>query len=131
MMIVIGHRALKYKRFMKVDSFEDIKNSSSDCMVWFDKSGDKSYMLSHHCSENAIEYAVSIQNITDFVLYSNLYPKYIIIEKAPEIYQKIAEDYMLDCKILYIINKEEEIGEIAKIGIDGVIFRDVLEDGQA
>ena len=36
--------------------------------------------------------------------------------------QNLAENYLFDAKVLLCIKEEEEMLEIAKLGIDGVIF---------
>lgn len=126
-MIIIGHHAIAYKKFKKINSIEEINSTDNSSIVWFDSVDDKGYILSHHCLENEVVYAIALDNITDFVIYANLKPAYIILEKSPEIYQKIAETYLFDSKILYVIEDEEEIQSLAKLGIDGVIFRQLLE----
>ncbi|PAF48724.1 hypothetical protein BKH41_05520 [Helicobacter sp. 12S02232-10] len=126
-MIIIGHRGIAYPKFKKIVGFDGIALTDNSSIVWFEANEDKGYVLSHHCIENNIKYALRVDNITDFVIYASLKPLYIILEKSPEVYQKIAETYLMDSKILYVIEDEEEIEQLAKMGIDGVIFREVLE----
>lgn len=126
-MIIIGHCGLVYDEFKKISSIDEIAKTPNSCIVWFESESDKSYIISHHCMENGVKYAVVVDNIKDFVIYAALKPIYIILEKSPEIYQKIAENYLFDSKILSVVEKESEIEDLAKIGIDGVIFKQVLE----
>ncbi|PAF41350.1 hypothetical protein [Helicobacter sp. 11S03491-1] len=125
-MIIIGHHGINYPKFRKITSLDEINSVENTLIIWFESADDKGYMLSHHCIENDVRYAVWIDNIKDFVIYAALKPVYLILEKSPEIYQKIAETYLYDTKILYVIEDEEEIEELAKLGIDGAIFRQVL-----
>ncbi|MDE5592069.1 MAG: hypothetical protein K2I63_03835, partial [Helicobacter sp.] len=41
--------------------------------------------------------------------------------------QKLAEHYLFDSKILFAIKDEKTIEEVAKMGIDGVIFLEALD----
>ncbi|PAF48137.1 hypothetical protein BKH46_02175 [Helicobacter sp. 12S02634-8] len=126
-MIIIGHYGIAYPKFRKVSDFTEIAKVENHAIVWFDVCDDKGYVLSHHCLQNRVKYALRVDNVTDFVIYAALKPVYIILEKSPELYQKIAECYLMDTKILYVIQEQGEIEELAKMGIDGVIFRQVLE----
>ncbi|PAF42465.1 hypothetical protein [Helicobacter sp. 11S02596-1] len=126
-MIIIGHHGIASPKFQKIRGLEAVPLVQSHLMVWFESSDDVGYVLSHHCVENGVKYAIKVDNIKDFVIYAALKPVYIILEKSPEVYQKIAETYLMDSKILYVIEDDSEIEELAKMGIDGVIFRQVLE----
>ncbi|PAF50831.1 hypothetical protein [Helicobacter sp. 13S00477-4] len=125
-MIIIGHKAIAYPKFKEICSLSGIASVPNNIMIWFYGDRDKDYVLSKHCCENNIKYAVYVDNIKDFMIFAALKPAYVILDQSPEIYQKIVENYLMDLKILYMIEDEEEIQILAKIGIDGVIFRDVL-----
>ena len=78
----------------------------------------------HFCYQNGIDYASMIQNIKEALLLVNLGVKFLIcedLEMAKEL-QNLAENYLFDAKVLLCIKEEEEMLEIAKLGIDGVIF---------
>lgn len=123
-MIIMGYYPIVSESFSKISDIEGIDNTQG--LVWFDSSDDKMFFLSRFCLQNNVPYAVKIENIKDLLIYANLKAKYVLLQKSPEKYQKIAETYLLDTKILYIIEEIEEIEEIAKMGIDGVIFEQVL-----
>ena len=123
-MIIIGYYAIASEKFSKVSSLEEMETTQG--LVWFESSEDKMHSLSRHCQQNAILYAVKIQNIKELLIYGALGAKYALLHKSPESYQKIAETYLLDIKILYVIEDIEEIEEVAKMGIDGVIFEQIL-----
>ena len=76
------------------------------------------------CDQNGIDYASVIQNIKEALLLVNLGVKFLIcedLEMAKEL-QNLAENYLFDAKVLLCIKEEEEMLEIAKLRIDGVIF---------
>lgn len=126
-MIVIGYKGIKHPGFKKISSAEQIAMVDNASIVWFESSDDEDYTLCNHCCQYGIKYAIKVEDITDFILRSCLNPTYVILEKSPDVYQKIAETYLLDTKILCVIEDKNEIVELAKIGIDGVIFRQILE----
>lgn len=126
-MIIIGHYGIMCDEFKKISSIDEIATTHNSCIVWFESEVDKDYIISHHCMENGVKYAVIIDTIKDFIIYAALKPIYLILEKSPEIYQKIAENYLFDSKVLSVIEEENEIEDLAKIGVDGVIFRKILE----
>ncbi|MCE3038953.1 hypothetical protein [Helicobacter anatolicus] len=124
-MIIVGYYAIASEKFSKINEIEEIERTEG--IVWFDVRDDKMYSLSRHCLQNSVSYAVRIDSVKDLLVYASLGAKYVLLQKAPERYQKIVESYMLDVKILYIIEEIEEIEEIAQMGIDGVIFEQFLE----
>jgi hypothetical protein len=40
--------------------------------------------------------------------------------------QNVAENYLFDAKILVLIEKEDEIEELALLGVDGVVFSNTI-----
>lgn len=123
----MGYKAIEYPEFKKISSIDEIKRVDNACVVWFESADDEDYALCNHCQKYNIKYAIKVENLTDFVLRSCLGPAYVILEKSPDAYQKIAETYLFDTKILYVIEDKSEIEQLAKMGIDGVIFREILE----
>ncbi|MDO7253662.1 hypothetical protein [Helicobacter cappadocius] len=126
-MIIFGYKGIEFPRFKKITSIEEIMNVDNTCIVWFDREDDINHIISNHCLQNDVKYAIKVDNLTDFVVYASLGARYAILDKTPEIYQKIAEVYLFDMKILYTIKDKSEIEELVKMGIDGVIFREILE----
>lgn len=126
-MIIIGYVPISHLEFKKISSIEQVAMVDNACVVWFESRDDEDYTLCNHCHQYNIKYAIKVENLTDFILRSCLNPTYVIVEKSPDTYQKIAETYLLDTKILYVVEDKDEIVELAKMGIDGVIFREILE----
>ena len=58
---------------------------------------------------------------------SSLNARYIIVDKEmAKTAQNIAENYLFDAKILVKIESEDEIEEIAILGIDGVLLSNAV-----
>lgn len=127
-MILIGHSAIYYPNFIYIKNIQDIKNTQAKDIIWFYTKDDKDYTLSKYCKDNEINYSVIVDELKDVIIFANLNAKYIIIKNKHlvEMAQKIADEYFIDSKILYIINDESSIENMAILGIDGIIFNCVL-----
>ena len=125
-MIVIGHPWIKSQRFSKVFSVEDIKNTQTNDIVLLESLLD-SHGHAQYCQENNIAYAVLTDSLDDAVFANALGAKYMICEKDVALMiQPIAQEYLFDARVLVLIHNEKEISQIAKSGIDGVIFAEAM-----
>lgn len=132
-MIIIGHQAIDFSPFVKVKSVEDIAKIGSEFIVWFDTHTlklDSALELAKHCHNFQVKYAVMIHTLEELVLFANLTPQFLLLDKLNKAraFQKVIEHYLLDCKLLCIIKSQKQIAKIAQLGIDGVIFKQVLEE---
>ncbi|WP_104697005.1 MULTISPECIES: hypothetical protein [unclassified Helicobacter] len=123
-MIIVGYEPIAFEGFSKIEKKEQIDTTQG--LVWFLSQDDKDFSISSFCMQNNVPYAVKIESIKELLIYAKLNAKYVILQDSPKEYQQIVETYLLDTKILYVIEEIEEIEEIAKMGIDGVIFQKVL-----
>ena len=116
------------EKFTKVKTLEDIKNSSGNSTLIFDYCN-SSLELYNFCKINSIPYGVKIISIKELIFVANLNAKYIFcdtIEKAKK-FQKIANDYLMDTKIILLISNLDDIENIADFGIDGIKLRRINE----
>ncbi|MFP4331788.1 MAG: hypothetical protein ACOCP1_01290 [Campylobacterales bacterium] len=128
-MIIIGHNAVPYKKFAKARSIDDIKEISANKTVLIE--GENFLEIAKHCSENSVKYACKIDKIKDALLLSALNATYIITElDSARSFQKLADEYMFDSKILCLIQSDDEIEDVANEFIDGVIYKGVI-DGES
>lgn len=133
-MIIIGHPAIAFSPFTEVTSIDDIVRTEVDSIVWFDSRHIDEQMgfdIANHCQKYHINYAVMIYSLKSALIFSQLNAKYLIIAtsiktQAKQL-QNIIEYYMLDCKLLYIIKRQSQLSSVAKLGIDGAIFKQVLD----
>ncbi|MCI0500239.1 MAG: hypothetical protein L0Y61_00650 [Epsilonproteobacteria bacterium] len=123
-MIIVGNKYIKCDNFEFVESIDEIKYTSSNSTIIFNYNLE----IMDYCYQNKISYAIFISSIKEAVFGNSLMAKYLIGSEsnANEI-QKIAECYMFDSKILVPITDESMIENIAKCGIDGVIYNNFLE----
>ena len=123
--MIILNKPFSYENFEKVKNIEDIKHTKSNSTLIFEYS-ENSLNIFEFCKQNDIPYGVNINSIKELIFISNLNAKYSFvdnIEKA-KIFQKIANEYLLDTKIILWINSFEEIEKIALLGIDGVKLKE-------
>jgi len=122
--MLILNKPFSNEEFYKVKTLEDIKNSPANSTLIFDYCEDLT--LFEFCKNNEIPYGVNINSIKELIFISNLKAKYAFVdnlEKAKE-FQKIAENYLLDTKIILIVENFDKIEEIAKFTIDGIKLKD-------
>jgi len=125
-MIIIGHPWIESKRFCKVFSIEDIKNSNAKDIVLLEPLAD-SHTYAKHCYDNNIEFAVVVSTLEDALLANSLSASYLICEENDALLiQPIAQEYLFDSKVLVLINSKKELSKIARGHIDGVIFAEAI-----
>jgi len=123
--MIILNEPFSYEKFVKVKNLEDIKNSPSNSTLVFDYC-ESSLSIFEFCKKNDIPFAVNIDTIKELIFAANLNAKYIFtdnIEKA-KIFQKIANEYLFDTKIILLIENFDKIENIALAGIDGVKLKE-------
>jgi hypothetical protein len=125
-MIIIGHPWVESPKFHKVFSKTDIKSSAADEIVLLEPLGD-SHMHAKYCQKNKIEFAVVVNTLREAIFSNSLGAKYIICENDDALnIQHIAQEYLFDTRILVLVHHEKEINQIARGGIDGVIFAEAI-----
>ncbi len=125
-MIFFGHRFIKNESFYHIFDIDSILHTppASTIYVEFDE---KNLDIINHAVLNSVKFAVFTKNITEILYASSLGASYIIIEKElAKTAQNIAENYLFDAKILTMIEEEDEIEELALLGVDGVILPNAI-----
>ncbi|GAX87263.1 conserved hypothetical protein [Lebetimonas natsushimae] len=110
--------------FVKINSIEKIKASPSNSTLIFEFNENLESFI--FCKENNIPYGVIINDIKELIFIANLNAKYAFtdnLEKA-KIFQKIAENYLLDTKIIFLADSLDEIEILVKYQIDGIKLKD-------
>ncbi len=122
-MILIGDENIKYEEIEKINAISDIQSTSSNSTVLYSFD----FEILRYTQENNIASAVVTKNLQEVIYASSFDVKYIIVTKGiAKAAQNIANNYMLDSKILAIIETSEEIVENAIHEIDGVIYKKVV-----
>ena len=125
-MLFFGHRFIESENFYHVQCIDAIQNTppSSTILVDFDE---KNLDIINHIRTNSIPLAIQVQDITQIVYASSFDAKYIILPKElAKTAQNLADNYLFDAKILAHVENEDEIEELALLGVDGVIFSNAI-----
>ena len=115
--MLILEKPFSNEEFTFASTLEDIKTKKGTLIFEYCNS---SLDLYNFCKINDIEYGVIIKNKKELIFISNLGAKYAFcdtITKAKE-FQKIAEDYLLDTKIIYY-GKWKDLEKAIEFRIDG------------
>jgi len=123
-MILIGDENIEYETIEKISVISDISATTSNATLLYHFDFD----ILKYSQKNNLHSAVITKNLQEVVYASSFDVKYIIVKKniAKEA-QNIANNYMLDSKILVVIDSKEELVENAIDEIDGVIYKKLLE----
>jgi len=123
-MILIGDKLVPFEDVFLIKNIKDIENTKANSTVLFDFEEE----ILTYCYKNELFCAVVVNSIKEAIYCNNLNVKYIISEKELSIeLQKIADNYMYDSKILAIIDSNKELEQVAKLEIDGIIYRNLLK----
>jgi len=124
--IVIGHKLIDYPNFFRIEKVEAVHNSSPKDVLFVEVPSD--YEAWSYLSKHKLAFASVAKSIKEAIFLNALDATYIIVSKNDASrFQKIANEYLFDSKILAIIESEDEIEDVAEFGVDGVIFKGVLD----
>ena len=120
-MKIFGHEWIESEKFYEVSSIEEISKTPANSLLLLQPLT-KSLELAKHCQKNALRYALEISSIEEAIFANLLNATYVVCKKelAKEL-MPIAQNYLFDTQILANI-KKDEIEEMAKCGVDGVIL---------
>lgn len=125
-MLLFGHKFVKNESFYHITDIDAIKRTPSSATIYI-KFTEENLDLVEYAKENSVAFALGANSINELIYSSALGANYIIVKKElAKTAQKIAETYLFDAKILVRIEEEEEIEEMAILGIDGVIFSNAI-----
>ncbi len=121
-MIFIGHKFIKSKPFYHIEDIDTILQTPPNSTVYFDFD-EKNLDIIEYANLNDVSFALHVENITQIVYASALNASFIVVKKElAKTAQNLANNYLFDAKILVKIQNNDEIEELALLGVDGVIF---------
>jgi hypothetical protein len=125
-MLLFGHKFIKNESFYHISSVDAIQSTPPSSTIYFEF--DESNLdLIEYANDNSVTFVLSVQNVTELIYASALGAKYILVPKElAKTAQSIAENYLFDAKILVRIEDEEEIEEMALLGLDGILFSNAI-----
>ncbi|MBL0707518.1 MAG: hypothetical protein JJW00_00515 [Sulfurimonas sp.] len=125
-MLIFGHRFIQSDSFYHVANIDAISKTPPNSTIYLDFSEDNLETIDH-AIKNEVNLALGVSDITQLIYASSLDASFILVSKElVKTAQNIANNYLFDAKILVHIKDENEIEELAIIGVDGVIFSDAI-----
>ena len=125
-MILFGHRFIESEKFYHIQSIDAIDNTPPSSAI-FTEFSEENLDIINHSVKNSITLCVHVNNITEIIYASSLGATFLVVNKElAKTAQNIAENYLFDAKILVNIENDDEIEELAMLGIDGVIYSNAI-----
>ena len=121
-MLIFGHRFIPSESFYHIVDIDAIENTPPSSTIYLPFSEDNLDII-NYANENSLGFALVVEDITQIIYASSLNASYIIVSKElAKIASDIADSYLFDAKILVAIDDEDDIEELAILGVDGVLF---------
>jgi len=121
-MLFFGHKFIENESLYNISSVDAITHTPPNATIYM-KFKEENLDLVNYAKENGVTFALGVNNITELLYAAALGAKYIVLAKElSKTAQKVAESYLLDAKVIAKIEDEDEIEELAILGIDGVLF---------
>ena len=125
-MLLFGHRFIQSESFYHISDIDAISKTPPNATIFLEFSEDNLDIIKH-LNSNSVAFTLSISNLTELIYAASLNAAFIIVsQELASSAQSIAETYLFDAKILVSIEEENDIAQMAKIGIDGVIFSNAI-----
>ncbi|WP_199769149.1 hypothetical protein [Helicobacter cynogastricus] len=125
-MLIFGHSQIPCPIFISIDQIAQIAQTPTNSVVYFHAHLENACELAQHCTQEQVKYAVFIENPLEWALMVNFKPSYLLVNHRPQDYQSLVNDYLLDVRILWVIDGQQHIEEALKMRMDGVIFKNFL-----
>jgi len=121
-MLIFNHPWIESPKFYRVDTVKDIDNTPPNSIVSL-STLPYSIDIAKYCQKNLVPFAIDIDSIKNSIFANILGAKYIICSpKLAKEIMPIAQNYLFDTRVLATISQENEIEDMAKVGVDGVIL---------
>ena len=125
-MLLFGHKFIESDSFYHIQDIDAITHTPPSSTIYLEFSEDILDIIKH-AQLNTVDMALSVLDIKELIYASSLGAKYIVVEKQnAKIAQDIAENYLFDAKILVLVAEDNELEELAILGIDGVLYSNAI-----
>ncbi len=119
-MKIFGHPWIESEEFYVITHTEEITETPPNSTVAIERFD---ITLIEYCNRNSIPYMTAVSDIKEAIFANLLHAKYMVASKAlAKRLMPIAQNYLFDTEVLGVITSEEEIEEMAKANIDGVLL---------
>lgn len=121
-MLIFGHKLIEKPEFYWLTRAE-FKQNAVNCFI-YDES------LIQKAQKAGVKFGILAQNADEILLANALKAEFILLENEnlAKKASKMAEFYLFDSKILLITNSLEKLEKAYKMGVDGVILKELLQE---
>ncbi|MFT7003047.1 MAG: hypothetical protein ACJAWW_000381 [Sulfurimonas sp.] len=125
-MYIYGHKFIESDTFYHVANIDAIENTPPNSSVYLVFSENNLETIKYAVA-NDVTLALGVESVNEIIYASLLGASFIVVAKElAKTSQNIANNYLFDAKILVHITDEDEIEELAILGVDGVIFSNAI-----
>lgn len=122
-MLIFGHKLIENPKFHLINSKNIIFKEGINCFEYDE-------ILIEKALKECVKFAILAKNEDEILFANALKAEFILLENEnlAKKASKMAEFYLFDSKILLITNSLENLEKAYKIGVDGVILKELLQE---
>lgn len=122
-MLIFGHKLIEVPKFHLINSENASFKEGINCFEYDEN-------LIEKALKEGVKFAILAKNEDEILFANALKAEFILLENEnlAKKASKMAEFYLFDSKILLITNSLEKLEKAYKIGVDGVILKELLQE---
>ena len=121
-MLIFGHKLIEVPKFHLINSENASFKEGINCFEYNEN-------LIEKALKEGVKFAILAKNEDEILFANALKAEFILLENEnlAKKASKMAEFYLFDSKVLFIIDRLKNLRNTYKIGIDGVILREIIK----
>ena len=121
-MLIFGHKLIETPKFHLINNENASFKEGINCFEYDEN-------LIEKALKEGVKFAILAKNEDEILFANALKAEFILLENEnlAKKASKMAEFYLFDSKILFIIDRLKNLRNTYKIGIDGVILREIIK----
>ena len=121
-MLIFGHKLIETPKFHFINNDNASFKEGINCFEYNE-------FLIEKALKEGVKFAILAKNEDEILFANALKAEFILLENEnlAKKASKMAEFYLIDSKILFIIDRLKNLRNTYKIGIDGVILREIIK----
>lgn len=121
-MLIFGHKLIEVPKFHLINSENASFKEGINCFEYDEN-------LIEKALKEGVKFAILAKNEDEILFANALKAEFILLENEnlAKKASKMAEFYLFDSKVLFIIDRLKNLRNTYKIGIDGVILREIIK----
>lgn len=122
-MLIFGHKLIKTPKFHLINNENASFKEGINCFEYDEN-------LIKKALKEGVKFAILAKNEDEILFANALKAEFILLENEnlAKKASKMAEFYLFDSKILLITNSLEKLEKAYKMGVDGVILKELLQE---